>query len=86
MPLYVRDRETEEAVRNYATRKGLGVTAAIRAAVCAAEAREAEAKTVEVERKLAAVRKIQKEWAKLPKLMTDEEVDAWMYDETGAPH
>ena len=86
MAIYVKDPATEAAVRGYAACLGLSVTAAIRKAVEDAQARDDASREAEIARKLAAVRRIQARVAKLPELMTAEEVDAFMYDENGLPH
>lgn len=86
MGLSLKDPETERRIRRLAESKGLGITAAIRLAVDNELARDEGSRQAEIDRKLAAVREIQDRVAKLPVLMTDEEVDAWMYDENGLPH
>jgi len=40
----------------------------------------------DVARMRAAVAEIQARWAAAPELMSDKEVDAFMYDENGLPH
>ncbi|MGL5838780.1 MAG: type II toxin-antitoxin system VapB family antitoxin [Sphingorhabdus sp.] len=77
--------ETERRIRELARRRGLGVTSAIRLAVENELAKDEPPKR-DSEKIIAAVRKIQDQVAKLPVLMSDEEIDAWMYDENGLPH
>jgi hypothetical protein len=79
MAIYVKDRETEAAVRAFASRKGISITAAIREAVDDARKRD-------IAKRHKAIREIQKRVAKMPKYMTNDEIDAWMYDENGLPH
>jgi hypothetical protein len=86
VPLYVKDPETEEAVRSYAARQGLGVTAAIKDAVMQAEARLSEERQARIDRKLAAMKAIQERYASLPVIDPSVNADDWMYDENGLPH
>jgi antitoxin VapB len=82
MGLSVKDSETERLVRELAARRRTGVTGAIKLAVSNELARD----KADIERRMAAIAEIQKQVAKLPVLMSDDEVDAWMYDENGLPH
>ena len=85
MGLNIKNAETESLVRKLAKQRGVGVTGAIRLAVSNELARTPAPKR-DPEAIAAAVREIQDRVAALPQRMTDEEVDAWMYDENGLPH
>lgn len=86
MALSIKDPETERLVRTLAERRKTGVTGAIKLAVDNELKRDDADREAGIARKLAAIRDIQKKIAALPVLMTDEEVDRWMYDENGLPH
>jgi antitoxin VapB len=86
MALSIKDPDTERLVRELAQRRKTGVTGAIKLAVDNELKRDDSERAVTVERKLAAIRAIQERSAKLPVLMTNDEVDRWMYDENGLPH
>jgi antitoxin VapB len=86
MGLSIKDPETEALARKLATHRGISLTSAIRSALAESLANDNELRQAEIERKIAAIKEIQAQVAKLPVLMTDEEVDAWMYDENGLPH
>lgn len=86
MGLSLKDPETESRVRRLAEIRGVGITAAIRMAVDNELARDDADQKAEFERKLSEIRIIQEKCAGLPILMTDAEVDDWMYDENGLPH
>ncbi len=85
MGLSIKNDVTEQLVRELARRKGVGVTSAVDLAV-----RNELAITPPLKKDPAAimeaVRKIQENVAKLPMLMSDADVDAWMYDENGLPY
>jgi antitoxin VapB len=83
--IYVKDRETETAVRNYAARKGLTVTAAIRRAVVEAEAVDEAAVEARYLRMLRNIRKIQARTASLPVLDDRTPDEILGYDENGLP-
>jgi antitoxin VapB len=85
MGLSIKNDETERRIRELARRRGLGVTSAIRLAVDNELAKDDPPKR-DPEKIMAAVREIQERVAKLPVLMSNEEIDAWMYDENGLPH
>jgi len=85
MAIYVKDRETETAVRGYAARKGLTVTAAIRRAVAEAEASEKTAVEARYQRMLGNIRKIQARVAALPVLDDRSPDEILGYDENGLP-
>ncbi len=84
MGLSIKNDETEQLVRELARRKGIGVTNAIRLAV-----RNELANMPYPEKApdalISMVREIQQNWKALPDRMTQQEVDAWMYDESGMP-
>ena len=86
MGLSIKNDETERLVRELARRKGVGFTTAIRLAVSNELAQTAPPPKRDPEKIDAAIRAIQEQVRQLPVLMTDEEVDAWMYDENGLPH
>jgi hypothetical protein len=87
MGLSIKDPETERLVRLLAERRRTGVTGAIRLAVSDLLARDEEEQAAEKDRKLQAIRDIQRRYAEGGgNGMTAEEVDAWMYDENGLPH
>jgi antitoxin VapB len=85
MGLSIKNDETERLIRQLAKARNTSITRAVTEAVRNELSREARSRK-DPEAIIAAVRKIQAEVAKLPVLMTDEEVDAWMYDENGLPH
>jgi antitoxin VapB len=85
MGLSIKNNEAERLIRELAKARNQSITKAVTEAVRNELAREAKPRK-DPEAIIAAVRKIQAEVAKLPVLMTDEEVDAWMYDENGIPH
>jgi antitoxin VapB len=84
MGLSIKNRETENLVRELARRRGIGVTRAIKLAVSNELARNtSEPKnTVRIH---ALVREIQQRWSQTPPIDM-KEVDDWMYDENGLPH
>ena len=86
MPLSIKDPETEALARKLAAHRGISLTNAIRSALAESLTNDNELRQAEIERKLAAIKEIQAEVAKLPVLMSDEKIDAWMYDENGLPH
>jgi antitoxin VapB len=86
MGLSIKDPETEALARKLAAHRGISLTNAIRSALAESLTNDNELRQAEIERKLAAIKEIQAEVAKLPVLMSDEEIDAWMYDENGLPH
>ena len=85
MAIYVKDPETEAAVRDYAAVNGLTVTAAIKHAVATARASAEAARGQQAEQRMQAIRDIQARFAARPDHMSPEEIDAWMYDESGLP-
>ncbi len=86
MGLSIKDPETEALARKLAAHRGISLTNAIRSALAESLTNDNELRQAEIERKLAAIKEIQAEVAKLPVLMSDEEIDVWMYDENGLPH
>ena len=86
MGLSIKDPETEALARKLAAHRGISLTNAIRSALAESLTNDNELRQAEIERKLAAIKEIQAEVAKLPVLMSDEKIDAWMYDENGLPH
>lgn len=85
MGLSIKNAEAEQMIRELAKARNTSMTRAVIEAVRKDLASVAKPRK-DPEAIIAAVRKIQAEVAKLPILMTDEEVDAWMYDEDGIPH
>ena len=85
MALSIKDPETDALVRKLARLRGTSFTGAIRLAVSNELAKE-ERPVKDVARMRAAVAEIQARWAAAPELMTDKEIDAFMYDENGLPH
>lgn len=85
MGLSIKNAEAEQMIRELAKARNTSMTRAVIEAVRKDLASVAKPRK-DPEAIIAAVRKIQAEVAKLPILMTDEEVDAWMYDENGIPH
>ena len=86
MGLSIKDPETEALARKLAAHRGISLTNAIRSALAESLTNDNELRQAEIECKLAAIKEIQAEVAKLPVLMSDEKIDAWMYDENGLPH
>lgn len=87
MGLSIKDPETERLVRLLAERSRTGVTGAIKLAVSNELARGEQKRAAEKDRKLHAIREIQRRYAESGgNGMTADEVDAWMYDENGLPH
>jgi hypothetical protein len=86
MALSIKDDETDALVRKLAQQRKLSYTGAIRLAVSNELARGDSALEADRERTRAVVRELQEKWRALPDRMTDEEVDAFMYDENGLPH
>jgi antitoxin VapB len=86
MGLSIKDAETEALARKLAEHRGVSLTSAIRSALAESLANDNELRQAEIDRRHAAIKEIQDQVAKLPVYMTDEEVDAWMYDENGLPH
>ena len=86
MGLSIKDPETEALARKLAAHRGISLTNAIRSALAESLTNDNELRQAEIERKLAAIKEIQAAVAKLPVLMSDEEIDAWMYDGNGLPH
>jgi len=85
MALSIKDSETEKLVRTLAERRGTGVTGAIRLAVANELARDDEARAAEKERRLRAIREIQRRFAALP-VTDDRSPDEIIgYDENGLP-
>ncbi len=86
MGLSIKDPETEALARKLAAHRGVSLTSAIRGALAESLANDNQLREAEIERRLAAIKEIQAQFAALPARMTMEEVDAWMYDENGLPH
>ncbi len=85
MALSIKDPETDALVRKLAKLRRTSFTGAIRLAVNNELAKD-ERPAKDPEKIRAAVAEIQARWAAAPELMTDKEVDAFMYDENGLPH
>jgi antitoxin VapB len=85
MGLSIKNVETERLVRELARRKGVGVTTAIRLAV-RNELDKTPPPKKDPEKIKAAIRALQEQVKKLPVYMTDQEMNDWMYDESGLPH
>lgn len=81
----IEDPETDALVRKLARARGTSYTAAIRLAVENELARTEKDKR-SFEEVWAEIQKIQASFAERPQGMSLEEIDAWMYDENGAPH
>ena len=86
MALSIKDPETEALARKLAAHRGTTITGAIRQALAEVVANDDGLRAAEVERRRKAIEDIQARVRKLPKLMTAEEADDWMYDENGLPH
>lgn len=86
MGLSIKDPETEALARKLAAHRGISLTSAIRGALAESLANDNQLRDAEIERRMAAIKEIQAQVAKLPNYMTEAEVDAWMYDENGLPH
>lgn len=85
MGLSIKNDETERLVRELAKRRGVGVTTAIRLAV-SNELANTPLPKKDPEIVAAKVREIQERWKSFPDLMSQEEVDNWMYDDKGMPN
>lgn len=87
MGLSIKNDETERLVRELARRKGVGMTTAIRLAVCnELENTPPLPKKKDPEAILAAIREIQARVAALPIINPDANDTDWLYDENGLPH
>lgn len=64
MAFHIRDRDTDTLVREYARRRSVGVTAAVKLAVTAAPAREHD----EVQARLARIKAVREELAQRPNI------------------
>ncbi|MCY7272070.1 MAG: type II toxin-antitoxin system VapB family antitoxin [Sphingomonas bacterium] len=85
MALSIKDPETDALVRKLARRRRTSFTGAIRLAVRNELAKDEKPKK-DIVKLRASVAEIQARWAAAPDLMSDKEVDAFMYDENGLPH
>ena len=83
-PVQIRKPDVAERLRNMALRQGLSITDLIDQMAREREARPDEARRAEIERKIAAVNEIVREFNALPvlgPLLTDDDI----YDEDGLP-
>lgn len=83
-PVQIRKPDVAERLRNMALRQGLSITDLIDQMAREREARTDEARRAEIERKIAAVDEIVREFNALPvlgPLLTDDDI----YDEDGFP-
>ena len=83
-PVQIRKPDVAERLRNMALRQGLSITDLIDQMAREREARTDEARRAEIERKIAAVDEIVREFNALPvlgPLLTDDDI----YDEDGLP-
>lgn len=85
MGLSIKNDETERLVRELARREGVGMTTAIHRAV-ADRLKTIGAGKRDPEKIIAAIRKIQKDTAKLPILDHRSPEEILGYDEFGLPH
>jgi antitoxin VapB len=86
MGLSIKDPETEALARKLATHRGISLTSAIRSALAESLANDNQLREADIQRRGAAIKELQDQFAALPDRMTMEEIDAWMYDENGLPH
>lgn len=84
MGLSIKNDETERLVRELARRRGVGVTTAIRLAVSNELANTPLPKKDPKEIQ-TVIREIQARWKASPDQMSQDEIDTWMYDESGMP-
>lgn len=83
-PVQIRKPDVAERLRNMALREGLSITELVDQMAREREARTDEARRAEIERKIAAVNEIVREFNALPvlgPLLTDDDI----YDEDGLP-
>ena len=83
-PVQIRKPDVAERLRNMALREGLSITELVDQMAREREARPDEARRAEIERKIAAVTEIVREFNALPvlgPLLTDDDI----YDEDGLP-
>ena len=83
-PVQIRKPDVAERLRNMALREGLSITELVDQMAREREARPDEARRAEIERKIAAVNEIVREFNALPvlgPLLTDDDI----YDEDGFP-
>ena len=83
-PVQIRKPDVAERLRNMALREGLSITELVDQMAREREARPDEARRAEIERKIAAVNEIVREFNALPvlgPLLTDDDI----YDEDGLP-
>lgn len=81
-PVQIRKPDVAERLRNMALREGLSITELVDQMAREREARPDEARRAEIERKIAAVNEIVREFNALPvlgPLLTDDDI----YDEGG---
>jgi antitoxin VapB len=86
MGLSIKDPETETLARKLAAHRGVSLTSAIRSALAESLANDNELRQAEIDRKIAAIKEIQAQVAKLPIIDPSVNADDWMYDENGLPH
>lgn len=83
-PVQIRKPDVAERLRNMALREGLSITELVDQMTREREARPDEARRAEIERKIAAVNEIVREFNALPvlgPLLTDDDI----YNEDGLP-
>lgn len=83
-PVQIRKPDVAERLRNMALREGLSITELVDQMAREREARPDEARRAEIERKIAALNEIVREFNALPvlgPLLTDDDI----YDEDGLP-
>ena len=83
-PVQIRKPDVAERLRNMALREGVSITELVDQMAREREARPDEARRAEIERKIAAVNEIVREFNALPvlgPLLTDDDI----YDEDGLP-
>lgn len=83
-PVQIRKPDVAERLRNMALREGLSITELVDQMAREREARPDEARRAEIERKIAAVNEIVREFNALPvlgPLLTDDDI----YNEDGLP-
>lgn len=83
-PVQIRKPDVAERLRNMALREGLSITELVDQMAREREARPEQARRAEIERKIAALNEIVREFNALPvlgPLLTDDDI----YDEDGLP-
>ena len=87
MGLNIKNSETERAIRELASSRGMSLTEAVDFAVRKVAAEDEAARRADIERRLAAIAEIQARVAARirPDAPTIEQIMEDMYDENGAP-